>query len=140
VIDHLSLGTTELARAIAFWDAALAPLGAVRVWTAPDAAGYGPPGGDDRLAIKARAGAAAPGAGFHIALSAPTRAAVDEFHRAALAHAGRDDGAPGLRPQYGPGYYAAFVIDPDGHHVEAVFHEPQPIQSGRSMADSGTSR
>jgi catechol 2,3-dioxygenase-like lactoylglutathione lyase family enzyme len=124
MLDHLSLGTTDLARAAAFFDAALAALDVVRVWSFPDAVGYGSPGGGDRLAIKHRAGASAPGAGFHLALSARSRVAVDAFHRAALAHGGTDAGAPGLRPQYGAGYYAAFVQDPAGHHLEAVYHEP----------------
>jgi NAD(P)H-dependent FMN reductase len=64
-----------------------------------------------------------PGAGFHLALSAPDRQAVNEFHATALSFGARDEGAPGLRSRYGPGYYAAFVRDPDGHKLEAVFHE-----------------
>ena len=68
--------------------------------------------------------ARAPGAGFHLAFSAPDRAAVDAFHAAALAHGGSDDGPPGVRLHYDPGYYAAFVRDPDGHRHEAVVHEP----------------
>lgn len=123
MISHLSLGTAELARAQAFYDAALAPLGFVRVWSHPDAAGYGLPGGEDQLAIKQRPGFAAPGAGFHVALTAATRAQVDAFFEAALAHGGVDEGRPGLRPHYGAGYYAAFVRDPDGHRIEAVCHE-----------------
>lgn len=124
MIDHLSLGTTDLPRAIVFYDAVLAPLGAVRVWTSADAAGYGLPGGEDRLAIKQRPGFAAPGGGFHVALAARTRLEVDAFFREALAHGGTDCGKPGLRPQYAAGYYAAFVADPDGHLLEAVCHEP----------------
>jgi catechol 2,3-dioxygenase-like lactoylglutathione lyase family enzyme len=92
------------------------------VWTDRDAIGYGRAGGGDKFAIKQRSGAAAPGAGFHLAFAADTREAVDSFHRAALQHGGRDDGPPGLRPAYGPGYYAAFVVDPDGHRVEAVIN------------------
>lgn len=122
MLDHLSLGTADLARAAAFYDAALAPLGVVRVWSYPDAIGYGYPGSGDRLAIKQRTGFAPPGAGFHLALGARTPEEVDAFFRAAVAHGGTADGEPGLRPRYGPGYYAAFVIDPDGHRVEAVFH------------------
>jgi catechol 2,3-dioxygenase-like lactoylglutathione lyase family enzyme len=122
VLDHLSLGTADLARAVEFYDAALAPLGIVRVWTRPDEVGYGRPGGDDQLAIKRRPGFVAPAPGFHVALSARTRPDVDAFFRAAVAHGGTSDGEPGLRPHYGPGYYAAFVVDPDGHHVEAVCH------------------
>jgi catechol 2,3-dioxygenase-like lactoylglutathione lyase family enzyme len=122
MLDHVSLGTADLARATAFYDAALAPLGVVRVWTSPDAAGYGPPGDEDRLAIKERPGFVAPGPGFHVALTSKSRAGVDAFFRQALAHGGTDRGAPGLRPKYGAAYYAAFVTDPDGHLVEAVFH------------------
>lgn len=110
----------DLARAVAFYDAALAPLGAVRVWTVEDGAGYGAPGGGDRLALKRRDGASPPGPGFHLAFDAPSRAAVDAFHAAALRHGGADNGPPGLRPRYGPDYYAAFVVDPDGHRIEAV--------------------
>jgi catechol 2,3-dioxygenase-like lactoylglutathione lyase family enzyme len=61
---------------------------------------------------------------LHIALRAESRAAVEAFHREALAAGGRDNGGPGLRPQYHPGYYGAFVLDPDGHNIEAVFHDP----------------
>ena len=124
VLDHISLGTTDLARATAFYDAALAALGIVRVWTTDDAVGYGPSGGGDKLAIKLRPDAIAPGAGFHLAFTARSRPAVDGFFRAALDHGGVDHGAPGLRPRYGPNYYAAFVADPDGHGIEAVCHDP----------------
>lgn len=62
--------------------------------------------------------------GQHVAFRAPSRAAVDAFHRAALAAGGRDNGAPGLRPRYHAAYYAAFVLDPDGHRIEAVCHAP----------------
>ncbi|WP_369819207.1 hypothetical protein [Pelomonas sp. Root1444] len=68
------------------------------------------------------AGAHPPGAGFHIAFSASSRKAVDQFHAAALAHGGIDNGAPGLRKHYGPNYYAAFVVDPEGHRIEAVIN------------------
>ncbi len=123
MLDHLSLGTTDLARAAVFYDAALAPLGFVRVWTTIDAVGYGVPGGGDKLAIKHRPHATPPGPGFHVAFTASPREAVDAFFRAALEHGGMDHGAPGLRPKYGPGYYAAFVADPDGNRIEAVCHE-----------------
>lgn len=98
----------------AAYDASLAPLGIVRVWSYPDAVGYGPPGGDDKLAIKHRPGFVAPGPGFHLALTARARSEVDAFFEAAIAHGGKDDGPPGLRPRYGPNYYAAFVVDPTG--------------------------
>jgi catechol 2,3-dioxygenase-like lactoylglutathione lyase family enzyme len=123
MLHHLSFAVSDLARAAAFYDAALETLGYVRVWTAPDAIGYGLPGGGDQFAIKARTeSVTAPGPGFHLAFAAPSPAAVDRFHATALLHGGRDNGAPGLRPQYGPDYYAAFVIDPDGYRIEAVIH------------------
>lgn len=132
MLHHISLGATDLARAVAFYDAALAPLGYVRVWADmrpgedDQAVGYGLPGGGDKLALKQvsaevlSAGSLAPGAGYHFAFAAPSRAAVDAFYAAALSHGGIDNGAPGLRPHYGDHYYAAFVIDPDGNRIEAV--------------------
>jgi catechol 2,3-dioxygenase-like lactoylglutathione lyase family enzyme len=121
MLGHLSFGVDDLARAAGFYDRVLAPLGFGRVWTTPEAVGFGAPGGPDRLALFARPGRAAPpGPGFHLALAAPSRDAVDAFHEAALASGGRDAGAPGPRPRYGASYYAAFVLDPDGHKLEAV--------------------
>ena len=128
MLGHLSFGVTGLERAIAFYDAALAPLGLTRLWTTDDAAGYGPPGRGDILALKRRAGARAPGPGFHLAFNAPSRDAVDAFHAAALKAGGSDNGAPGLRPHYGPTYYAAFVIDPEGYPLEAVCKAAAPDQ------------
>jgi catechol 2,3-dioxygenase-like lactoylglutathione lyase family enzyme len=129
MLHHLSLGVADIERAVAFYDAVLAPLGYVRVWSdlrsgeANQAVGYGQPGCGDALALKHRPdGQRPPGPGFHVAFAAPGRAAVDHFHRVALQHGGRDNGAPGLRAHYGPHYYAAFVIDPDGHNIEAVFN------------------
>ena len=127
MLHHVSLGVADLRRASAFYDAVLAPLGYVRVWTDANAVGYGEPGGGDKLAIKQRGPqAAAPGAGFHLAFAAPDRASVARFHEAALLHGGADNGAPGLRQHYGPHYYAAYVIDPDGHALEAVVNTPDP--------------
>jgi len=120
MLSHLSLGVEDLAKATAFYEAVLAPLGFVCVWKNARGSGFGEPGGDDRLALFGRPGEArAPGAGFHLCFAAPNRDAVDAFHAAALAAGGTDAGAPGLRPQYGPDYYAAFVVDPDGHKLEA---------------------
>ena len=134
MLHHLSLGVADLALSAAFYDAALAPLGYVRVWEdirpgEPDqAVGYGLPGGGDKLALKFQgASARPPGPGFHLAFTAPDMAAVAAFHSAALAAGGTDNGAPGVRPHYGPGYYAAFVIDPDGHRLEAVFKLPASL-------------
>jgi catechol 2,3-dioxygenase-like lactoylglutathione lyase family enzyme len=99
----------------------LGALGYVRAWSGEREIGYGLDAMEDRFAIKFRGSAVAvPGAGFHIAFAAHSREAVADFHRQALQHGGRDDGAPGLRPQYAPDYYAAFVIDPDGYRIEAV--------------------
>jgi catechol 2,3-dioxygenase-like lactoylglutathione lyase family enzyme len=98
MLDHLSLGTTNLESAMTFYDAALAPLGVVRVWTRGDGVGHGYPGDEDKLAIKRRQGAAVPGPEFHVALTARTRLEVDAFFRAALDHGGTGDGDPGLRP------------------------------------------
>ncbi|WP_312365937.1 VOC family protein [Ensifer sp.] len=132
MLHHISFGVSNIERAAAFYDAALAPLGYVRVWDdlrpgEPDQAiGYGIAGGGDKLAIKlCPAGQQAPGPDFHLAFAAPNRGAVDAFHEAAVAHGGMDNGKPGLRPHYGPNYYAAFVIDPDGHAIEAVFNTPE---------------
>lgn len=121
MLGHLSFGVSDLERAVRFYDAALAPLGLTRVWTSDRAAGYGFRDGGDLLAVKKQASAVRPpGPGFHLAFNAPTTAAVDAFHSAALEAGGADNGAPGFRPHYGPTYYAAFVIDPDGHALEAV--------------------
>jgi catechol 2,3-dioxygenase-like lactoylglutathione lyase family enzyme len=126
-LHHLSLGITDVGRSVRFYDAALAPLGLVRVWSdirpgeTGQAVGYGLPGGADLIALKHRPGAAvASGVGFHLAFAAPSRAAVDQFHAGSIAQGGRADGAPALRPAYGEHYYAAFVLDPDGHRLEAV--------------------
>jgi catechol 2,3-dioxygenase-like lactoylglutathione lyase family enzyme len=93
----------------------------VRVWSNERGAGFGERGGGDKLALFARPGqTCTPGPGFHLAFDAPSRAAVDAFHAAAIGAGGADAGAPGPRPHYGATYYAAFVIDPDGHKLEAV--------------------
>lgn len=120
MLGHVSIGVRDLLVAAQFYDAALPPIGWVRLWTEPDGLGYGPAGGNDKLAVFQRHDAAAPGPGFHLALDAPSRAAVDAFHASALANGGIDAGAPGLRPHYGPAYDAAFVHDPEGWKLEAV--------------------
>ena len=123
MLHHISFAVADLARSAAFYDATFAPLGYVRVWTHATAIGYGLPGGGDKFAIKVRGDEIpVPGPGFHLAFAAPSREAVNAFHRAALASGGRDNGPPGLRPQYAPDYYAAFVFDPDGYRIEAVIH------------------
>jgi catechol 2,3-dioxygenase-like lactoylglutathione lyase family enzyme len=121
MLHHLSFGTSDLARSTAFYDAVLAALGYARVWADGTAVGYGHPGAGDKLAIKLRRdGVTVPGPGFHVAFAATDREAVARFYEAALEHGGKDNGRPGLRPQYGENYYAAFVFDPDGYAIEAV--------------------
>ncbi|MBB4575462.1 VOC family protein [Rhizobium lentis] len=129
MLHHASLGVSDIEWSAAFYDAALGALGYVRVWDdigpgqIGQAVGYGPPGGGDKLAIKHRPDCQRPaGPGFHLAFAAPHRQAVDQFHAAAITHGGRDNGGPGLRLHYDEYYYAAFVIDPDGHAIEAVFN------------------
>lgn len=123
MLHHLSFSVSDLARSIAFYDAVLGALGYVRVFTSDTGAGWGLPGGGDKFAVKKRVDRPAiPSAGFHLAFAAATRAHVDSFHAAALANGAKDDGAPGLRPHYGPTYYAAFVTDPDGYALEAVIN------------------
>ncbi|MGH8160175.1 MAG: VOC family protein [Rhodanobacter sp.] len=130
MLHHISLGVADLQRSAAFYDAVLDALGYVRAWADDTAIGYGEPGGGDKLAIKLRGNEViVPGSGFHLAFAAPDRDSVGRFHRAALHHSGQDNGAPGLRPDYGPNYYAAFVVDPDGYRIEAVFNLPAPIVS-----------
>ncbi len=125
MLHHLSFGVSDLDRAAAFYDAVLAPLGFVQVWADDEAVGYGQDGGGDKLALKLTPeGLVIPGEGFHLAFSAGTREQVGQFHAAALRLGGRCNGAPGLRPDYGDDYYAAFVFDPDGYRIEAVINAP----------------
>ncbi|MET3897109.1 catechol 2,3-dioxygenase-like lactoylglutathione lyase family enzyme [Devosia sp. UYZn731] len=121
MLGHVSLGVTNLARAMAFYDAGLAALGYVRLWTGVNGLGYGEPGGGEKLNLFASPNASPAGEGFHLAFTAPDPAAVDMFHAVALSHGGADAGPPGPRPHYGASYYAAFVRDPDGHKLEAVY-------------------
>ncbi len=124
MIHHVSLGVRDLDVAGAFYDAALGALGLRRVFEDDSAIGYGIIDDNDVLCLKLRPAAAPPGEGSHLAFSAPSRAAVDAFHAAALSSGGSDNGAPGLRPDYGCNYYAAFLVDPDGHRIEAVINSP----------------
>ena len=120
MLGHLSFGVSDLARAVAFYDRVLAPIGFVRVWSDETAAGFGPAGGNDKFALVASAEARSPGRGFHLAFDAPDRAAVDAFYTAAIDAGGTSAGGPGLRQHYGASYYAAFVIALDGYKIEAV--------------------
>ena len=123
MLSHLSFGVADLDRSRRFYDAVLATIGVVCVWESPSGLGYGPAGGNDKLALFPEPASEVPlaaGPGFHLALTAPDREAVHSFHTAAIAHGGTSLGAPGPRPHYGDTYYAAFVSDPDGHKLEIV--------------------
>ena len=128
MFSHATLGTNDLERAMAFYDAVLATLGLERIQTQPafGFAGYGRAGDRARLFVcrPFDRGAASVGNGTHVALLAPDRAAVDAFHAAALAAGGRDEGAPGPRPQYHEHYYGAYARDLDGNKLQACCHEP----------------
>jgi catechol 2,3-dioxygenase-like lactoylglutathione lyase family enzyme len=127
LLGHISFGVSDLARTSAFYDAAMNALGHGRVVSRPDCVGYGVPGteNDRLLLILKPVPIAPPGPGFHLALAAPSRDAVERFHAAALQFGGADEGAPGPRPHYGPTYCAAFVRDPDGYKLEAKQPPPE---------------
>ncbi len=117
MFDHVGLKVSDIAASIAFYREALAPLGIELLHSGDDYAGFGPPG-QAALWLHAHAGPLQGGA--HVALKAPDRDAVGRFHVAGLKAGGRDNGGPGLRPDYSASYYAAFLHDPDGHNIEAV--------------------
>ena len=128
ILDHMGFGVSDYERAKAFYARALAPLGlSLLMEVGPEqnetgwAAGFGRDGAP-AFWIGAE-GRTAPR--LHVAFTAPSRDAVRAFHAAALAAGGTDHGGPGLRPHYHPVYYAAFVLDPDGHNIEAVCHSPE---------------
>ena len=120
MIDHISVGVSDLGRAARFYEATLAPLGLIRLVTRPATVGYGKSYPEFWINLRANMKPVEPESGTHICLRAKTTADVDAFHAAALAAGGRSDGVPGLRPHDRVKYYAAFVIDPDGNRIEAV--------------------
>ena len=120
MLHHVSLPVSDLEASKALYDAAMGALGYRCVVAVETAVGYGIEDGKDKLLLILNPKADAASEGFHLAFSAPSQDAVDKFHRAAMEHGARDNGQPGLRTQYGRGYYAAFVIDIDGHRLEAV--------------------
>lgn len=124
MLHHVSIGVRDLHLSGRFYDAALGALGYRRVFEDETAIGYGIVDGEDLLCLKLRDDATPPGAGFHLAFAAPSRASVHAFHASALPIGGSDNGAPGLRPDYGDHYYAAFLVDPDGHRIEAIINAP----------------
>ena len=121
MFDHVVFGVTDYAASKAFYLQALAPIGLVSVQEGSLGIEMS---ADGKTSLCLFPTDEKP-AHLHLAFVAPNRGQVDAFHRAALAAGGKDNGAPGLRPQYHANYYAAFVIDPDGHNIEVVCHEPQ---------------
>src|SRR5437773_6925374 len=122
MLDHVSLGVSDLERSRRFYDAALLPLGIVRIVDFQQrGSDYGAMPGSlgVEFTITVETSDSMPSPGIHLAFRAPDRAAVQAFHTAALRSGGRSDGESGLRPQYHADYFAAFVLDPDGHRVEA---------------------
>jgi catechol 2,3-dioxygenase-like lactoylglutathione lyase family enzyme len=124
MLDHASIGVRDVAGAGRFYDAALGALGYTRLVDGADALGYGREAAAFWVCAATRPVPADPDSGLHFGFTAPDRASVDAFHAAALRTGGGDNGAPGLRPDYSPSYYAAFVTDPDGYRLEACCLSP----------------
>jgi catechol 2,3-dioxygenase-like lactoylglutathione lyase family enzyme len=120
MIDHISLGVADLDRAARFYEPVLAALGLSRLVTRPGTVGFGKSYPEFWINLRTGMAKVPAESGTHICLRARTTAEVDAFHAAALAAGGTSDGAPGLRPHDRVKYYAAFVLDLDGHRVEAV--------------------
>jgi len=123
MLHHISLPVADLEKSARLYDNALAALGYRRVYSGEGFVGYGVEEGKDKFLIAVKTDARSAGPGFHIALAAPSREAVDRFHQIALEFGASNNGDPGLREHYGPDYYAAFIIDPDGHRIEAVIND-----------------
>ena len=119
MIDHVSIGVRSTTAAKRFYDRVFKPLGYKALSESPGSLGYGNGAIQLWLNETDRPVVADEKSGLHLCFSAPTRQSVAEFHAAALAAGGRDNGGPGLRADYGSNYYAAFVIDPDGYRLEA---------------------
>jgi catechol 2,3-dioxygenase-like lactoylglutathione lyase family enzyme len=120
ILSHVSIGTNDYRRAKAFYDAVLDTLQIKCLGDYEVAAGYGREHAEFWIGAPHDGGTATPGNGTHVCFKADSKDEVDAFHAKALAHGGKDDGPPGLRPEYMPNYYAAFVRDPDGNKIEAV--------------------
>ena len=120
MIDHMSIAVRNLERSGQFYDAVLATIGMSRLVTRPNTIGFGKTYPEFWLNERAGLAPLAPDNGVHIALRAPSVEAVTAFHEVALREGGSSDGAPGRRPEYTAGYYAAFIRDPDGNRIEAV--------------------
>jgi catechol 2,3-dioxygenase-like lactoylglutathione lyase family enzyme len=121
ILDHIGLNVSDLAASKRFYEAALAPLG---IGVAAEGDGWAMLGRDGKPQFWFGAFGASPGP-IHIAFAAAKREQVRRFHAAALQAGGKDNGAPGLRPEYHANYYGAFIIGPDGHNIEAVCHHAE---------------
>jgi len=125
VLDHISLGVTDLERSRRFYDAALRTVGIVRIVDFGNGSDYGAmPGSLGVEFTITEEPTVMPSRGMHVCFRAPDRGAVLAFYAAALGAGGKDDGEPGLYAEYHPDYFAAFVFDPDGHRIEVVCHAP----------------
>ena len=133
MIDHVSVGVSNLERSARFYGLALAPLGLVRLVTRPATVGFGKSYPEFWINLRAEMARVEPGSGVHICLRAKSSGEVDAFHAAALKAGGRSDGAPGLRPHDRVRYYAAFVIDPDGNRIEAVTFPKDDAKNGSNV-------
>jgi len=120
MIDHVSIAVRDLDAAARFYEVVLARIGYAKLEVRAKTVAFGKRHGELWLNHRPEMFAIPEGDGAHVCLRAPTAAAVDAFHAAALAAGGGSDGAPGLRPHHGEGYYAAFIRDPDGNRIEAV--------------------
>jgi catechol 2,3-dioxygenase-like lactoylglutathione lyase family enzyme len=120
MIDHMSIAVRDLDAGARFYEAVLATIGYSKLIARPTTVGFGKTYPDFWINARPRMATPDPGGGVHVCLRAPSAEAVDAFHAAALSAGGKTDGAPGPRPEYTPGYYAAFVLDPDGNRIEAV--------------------
>lgn len=119
MLNHVSIGVRDIARTKKFYDAALKPLGYSCLDESEGGLGYGGDAVVLWIGETVKPVPADPKSNLHFCFDAPAKKAVDAFHKAALAAGGKDNGAPGIRKDYSPGYYAAFVIDPDGYRLEA---------------------
>ena len=121
ILSHVSIGTNDFERAVAFYDKVLPTLGCRRVMEHPGAVAYGKMFPEFWVQTPIDGAPAETANGHHIAFIAPSKAAVDAFHEAGLAAGAADDGAPGPRPDYGEPYYGCFLRDLDGHKIEAAY-------------------
>lgn len=121
IIDHIGFSVSNFKKSNEFYANVLAPLGIEKIVDLEEASGFGKNGKPEFWLGK---GSFSPSP-MHIAFTAGTRKQVDQFYEAALASGGKDNGAPGIRERYHPHYYGAFVIDPDGHNIEAVCHHAE---------------